>query len=473
MFFLFFGLHAQRIQYSQAVKVEKKANIMEIAGKNDGGIYVIKKSYRNEQRNIVIERYTDNLKRLSSKEFLTGKNDFYALLKTSSAGLNLFYAFFNKEKNEYQLKVKKLDFNLTASNEDSILFKIPANSVSERFLQVFTQKNDPDILFTYTMQNNDIPFEFNYLMVDSNLQIINSGSFGLSMENKYDIQDAAFNRDHIALIIKEDVKRKTNRLGIHYHILDFNTSENAALMTDLYNDTMTVTEGLLRMDIKNNHLIFAGLYASHDSSYSKGYFIWKRELSSHTTFSKLNPFAKSLVDEMSGKISKVDGIYNLRTGDIILREDGGVVLTCEEFLETREVVFDMNVGSPISQSNYRYYYYYNNLLILSINPNSELDWHIVTKKDQISINDQGLYSSYLLAVLGDRIYYVYNDLARKNWSLNAFKVTPNGVSVNDVLIKSQDYEGRLIPQQGHQIDYNSILIPAYNHSGMLLLKISF
>ena len=102
-----------------------------------------------------------------------------------------------------------------------------------------------------------------------------------------------------------------------------------------------------------------------------------------------------------------------------------------------------------------------------------MDWHTVTKKDQISINDQGLYSSYLLAVLGDRIYYVYNDLARKNWSLNAFRLTPNGVSVNDVLIKSQDYEGRLIPQQGSQIDYNTILIPGFNHSGMLLLKISF
>jgi hypothetical protein len=475
VFFLSSGTAAaQSVQWSSPQKLEHRDLITEVAGQNSRGIFIIKKSYREQQRDIIIERYADNLRRMAGKSFLTGRNDYYADLVVGEENIDLFFASFNKASKSYDVKVRRLDYNLNAPYGDSILFSMPSNSVNERFLQLFRQKGSSDLLFVFTREDKDNPSVFNYLLLDSNLSLVKWGVFNLHLDNEFDMKDAVFTKDKFAMVIKENVKRKVSRFGYRLYIYNGLFGNSEPVPTPLFDDSNTVTDGLLKADFKNNAFVFSGIYSSGDSSFAKGYCLWRLPLLHSSPTLNMQPFASEVVDEMSGKVTKVKGIQNLRAGDIILREDGGVVITFEEFLENREAVFDMSIGSsPVPQSNYRYYYYYDNLLMLSIDTAARLSWHAIGRKDQVSINDQGVYSSYLQSILPGKVYYIFNDLSRKNWSLNLYELNADGSVHNSVLVKSQDYNYRLIPQQGRQVSWNTTIIPAYGRDGLILMKITF
>jgi hypothetical protein len=154
------------------------------------------------------------------------------------------------------------------------------------------------------------------------------------------------------------------------------------------------------------------------------------------------------------------------------RGDGGMILTSEEYQETRESVTDVNAYGVV-QPNVRNFYYYQNLLVLSISPQGSIDWHTVIRKDQVTVNDNGTYSSYIMCVTPDKILYVYNDLSRKNWTLNVTEVDEKGVASNSILVRPQNYDGRMVPQYGDQISYNQFLVPGITARGIVLMKVTF
>jgi predicted PurR-regulated permease PerM len=113
------------------------------------------------------------------------------------------------------------------------------------------------------------------------------------------------------------------------------------------------------------------------------------------------------------------------------------------------------------------------VLVLSVGANGEADWHSTIHKDQISVNDNGLYSSYLLSVLPDRLVYIYNDLSRKDWNLTMTQINSKGEVKNDILVRGAEIDGHLIPQYGDQVAYNELLIPCQDRRGQLLLRVNF
>jgi hypothetical protein len=219
-------------------------------------------------------------------------------------------------------------------------------------------------------------------------------------------------------------------------------------------------------------MVFAGLYSRHDSSYVKGFYFWKCDLSSKGIAEKYSRLSRDIITEMAGKRNKIQGIFNLRAGDLTLRGDGGFILSTEEYQETHENVTDVNAYG-VAQPNVRNFYYYQNLLVLSVNPLGTIDWHCVIRKDQITVNDNGTFSSYLLTVMPDRVIYVFNDLSRKNWNLSYTEINEKGVSANGILVKPQDYDGRLVPQYGDQVSYNEFIVPGITPRGIVLLKVSY
>jgi hypothetical protein len=183
-----------------------------------------------------------------------------------------------------------------------------------------------------------------------------------------------------------------------------------------------------------------------------------------------HPFPAAVIGDMAGKTARIQGLHNLRVGDILFRKDGGVILTCEEYQETREAVADVTMYG-ISQNNFRYYYYFQNILLLSLNHNGSIQWHSVLHKDQVSVNDDGMFSSYALAAMADKLVYIYNDQSRKSWNLSLYEVNADGTASNRIVIRAQEYEARLMPQYGTQLSYNEVVIPGVDRRGQVLLKL--
>jgi hypothetical protein len=458
------GLRAQDVQWSAPAKLSDKISA-EVIGKNKDGNFIIKKPI-GTSRNILIERYDDDMHVEKSRSFFSKKDEYYAQAVLTKDLIQLFWVFHDQEKKELQVRLQYIDFKLEQVGKDSLLFSFPDGEFNEKYLQVFKPVSSPATLFIYTDQSVEIPSRFNYYVIDTASMRLQSGSFNVDIHTKYDIDDAAFLDDRIVMLVREEVKKKQAKQGFKYTLCYGTLGQGTLTQTSLLNDSLGVMDGRLKTDFLNRDIVFAGLYELKDSGYAKGYSLWHIGTGKWENY----PFPRDVIADMAGKTTRIQGLFNLRVGDILLRKDGGFIITCEEYQETREAIQDMTMYG-VTQNNFRYYYYFQNMLLLSVNPDRTVQWHNILRKDQVSVNDDGIYSSYALATMADKLVYVYNDLSRKSWNLSLYEVNGDGHVNNRILIRAQDYDARLMPQYGGQLSYNELLIPGIERRGQVLLKV--
>lgn len=453
-------------------KVNGRAFITECIGANSEGLFLIKKNTRNQDRDIMVEHYSDDLHKVINKVFANHRNEFFLNMVLDSAGLRMFYAQENSNNKQVDIRLRNINFNLTEYGTDTTLFSFPGANPEQALIFVYKLKLNPNILITYTSDLSENPASYGYVLLDQNYARLNSGAMNLGAQNHLNIEQVTFTHDQACFLMREDGVSKIVKQGYRFYVYQLRFVDSSLVKIPLYDEKYTVTEGLLKTDFKNNNIVFAGLFSNLDSSYVKGYCVWKYNLVSNSESIQFTPFPPDIVTEMEGRRIKVQGIFNLRVGDLDFRADGGIILSSEDYQETHENVSDFNAYG-VSQPNVRNYYYYENLLVLSINPADGLDWHTVVRKDQVSVNDNGTFSSYMLAVLSDRLVYVYNDLTRKNWNLSVAEVNEKGNQESKILVRPQNYDGRLVPQYGYQISYNQFMIPELTPRGIVILKVTY
>ncbi len=462
----------QKLQWSMPQKVSQRAFITECLGSNASGLFIIKKNSRNQDRDIMLERYSSDMHHIINKVIAGHRNEYYLNLILDTGGIRMFYAQIDFEKKRVNVRLRNINFNLVEYGKDTTLFSFSGTNPAAALISVYKLKMSPYVFITYTVDPAEFPASYNYVMLDENYARIYGGSINLGAQNHLTIEQATFTHNQAAFLVRDDAGTKVLKQGYRFFVYQLKFSDSSLARAALFNDNYTVTEGILKTDFKNNNIVFAGLFANLDSSYVKGYCVFKDNLTTGTETIDFKPFPADIVSEMEGRRIKIQGIFNLRAGDLDFRADGGVILSNEEYQETHESVSDFNAYG-VAQPSVRNYYYYENLLVLSINPNSNLDWHTVLRKDQVSVNDNGTFSSYLLAVMPDRLVYVYNDLTRKNWNLSVAKIDEKGQIENEILVKPQNFDGRMIPQYGYQISYNQFIVPELTPRGIIILKVTY
>jgi hypothetical protein len=462
----------QEVSWSTPVKGTDKVIFIETLGSNGNGIYLVKKP-EGATRNISLERYDAGMRLSKSKALFAKKDEYYAQAVLTGTEIQLYWVLHDRTKKEIEVYVRALDFDLDDKSEDSLLFSFPDGEYNEKYLQVYKPRMAPHVLFIYTNQSIEIPSQFHYYVMDTTRMRLHSGIFNIDIPTKYDIEEAVFIGDRVAMLVEQEIKKKLGKEEYQYVVWHGKVGDDALSPVKFYDDSVTVTDGKLRADYANGNIVFAGLYEMKDSGFAKGTVIWNLNTTepSRGTLQKRS-FSASVIADMAGKNARTFGLHNLRVGDVFLRKDGGLILTCEEYRETREAVADMAMYG-ISQNNFRYYYYFENILAMSINPDGSMHWHSVLRKDQVSVNDDGMFSSYAAAIMGDRIVYLYNDLSRKTWNLSLLEVRADGSSRTDILIRAQEYDARLMPQYGSQSSYNELIIPAVEKRGQILMKVKF
>ncbi len=124
-------------------------------------------------------------------------------------------------------------------------------------------------------------------------------------------------------------------------------------------------------------------------------------------------------------IGKAVALYDYSLDELILRSDGGAVLVAEQFFIEQDFRRDYAFNGfypytfdPFFYSrNYvrqqtDYYYHYNDILVVNIRPDGTMEWAARVPKHQETRNDGGFHSSYVLSIVRDKLYFVYNDNPR-------------------------------------------------------------
>jgi hypothetical protein len=189
-------------------------------------------------------------------------------------------------------------------------------------------------------------------------------------------------------------------------------------------------------------LVFSGFYSEKGVSSMKG-----------TCFFKINPRTKDMtsvstrefdfnfltenLSQRSKEKAKEAANTNDKTKEaelpsfsldkLILRSDGGALLVAEQYFIEEQLQnnrfnsFGFGGGfydpfyDPWSFRNNGFnrqrdfYYNYNDIIVVNIRPDGEIAWAARIPKSQMSRNDGGIYSSYSMSIVADKLFFIYNE----------------------------------------------------------------
>jgi len=109
-------------------------------------------------------------------------------------------------------------------------------------------------------------------------------------------------------------------------------------------------------------------------------------------------------------------LYNYIMRDATIMADGSIIGTMEQYyVEVRTT----SNGQP-GQTTNTYYYYYNDIIAYKIDTEGDFEWIEKVRKNQISTNDGGPYSSYESFIDNGKLYFIFNDNVKNYDSEGAF-----------------------------------------------------
>lgn len=174
----------------------------------------------------------------------------------------------------------------------------------------------------------------------------------------------------------------------------------------------------------DDRLAIGGFY-SNDIYFSVGgtfYFTldtddWSVATTSMQPFDRefLRSFGNSRMDEGGREL------YNYYFDHLIMGDDGSVILVAEQYYMDQRWFMDPGTG----RQTISYSYNYNDIIAVSIDSAGGINWSRRVPKKQVTINDNGPYSSYALSNGLDGLNLVFNDNPR-NYEI----ISPDGILEN-------------------------------------------
>ena len=332
-------------------------------------------------------------------------------------------------------------------------------------LKVFS-RNDMELLWQkdYKLPYSDKLYHFENLRVDNNGDV---HMLGILFNEK----------------VKFVQKKKPNYA---YHLITF--SEKGKSVNDqeikLTDKFITDLQFTIR---KNGEISCAGFYSDQGTYSIKGTFYLRMDPktsevkgSSYKEFDTdfiLMGLSAKQVEKKKKKIEKKDEkpeLYKYKLDEIILRDDGGLVLIAEQYFV--QVVTRTSTVNGRTTTTTTYHYYYNDIIVVNINPEGDIEWSRKIPKYQHTINDGGQYSGYVSMVVDDRIYFVYNDNPKNGYldkkgepnrfSYRRFKETDvvivevsiDGFKKKSILIQTEKRSMMVNPRMSSQISENDLLM---------------
>jgi hypothetical protein len=160
----------------------------------------------------------------------------------------------------------------------------------------------------------------------------------------------------------------------------------------------------------DGHIVCGGFYSQEGTFSIKGtYFMLIDAANGQVIRKGTKAFEPDFLELFmsEGKAEKGKELFEYDLDNIIPRSDGGALLLAEQYYVTvRTYTSTMN---GITSTRTTSYYHYNSVIAVNVNPDMSIAWATKIPKQQVTTDDGGYFSSYEDAVVGDKIFLVFND----------------------------------------------------------------
>lgn len=389
------------------VRIEKNNYILEFIDMN----MVTKKSFE-----IPDDLEYKEKKRRIVRFFMAGEN-IYMITTQTATKENIMYYFIESFNTS----------TLALNNDMKILSQFSYEKKRDTYGAINVSVADDKkhfMVYTNTPDEKGEDETFNVKMMDASLNIKWEKEFKLPyMASLFSISrmyiDSKANLYFLGTLGKE--KRASKRsAGSNYttHVIAVLNSGQDIEDLELKLDTKFISDCQITV-AGNGDIIAAGFYSEIGSQTLKGSFYMSVDSKTRQVkSSNLKEFSfelltENMTEKQAKKAEKAKDkgknleLYEYDIRQLIADKDGSVTMVAEQYYVKKVTTTSYSNGRTTTTTTY--YYYYNDILVVRINPEGEIQWNCKIPKRQVSTNDGGLYSSYVMTKVDKTLYFIFND----------------------------------------------------------------
>lgn len=489
IFLLFFFpalVSGQQVKWSQPLQDNKKFPYLKILGEDDNeNIFVLKSNlsldnsrenagFRN--RSYLLQYFSPDLALLWEKDLKTSYEDGRITdIRLVNGKLITTSYFYEKKNKSYYFYSQYLGKDANWLGKPVLVDSLIATSLDENNKPGLINSLDQNLLaFSYRKVSKDDKIQsLNVVVLDTNLAAKYSKEILIPISTQLFVQQEVVltnSGSFLLLGTRYTTEKKIKEPNqSYYELYGYNYLQDKFVHAVVKDDTKFLTEASIIPDNLNKSYVVAGFYSEKTMYSTAGIFYYTLAEDSLIDRQVVHaPFSQAYLQKFMGDQKENRELVNYTIDRLIVRKDGGVALIAESMYKTSRSYFDYYMQSYISHV----YYHYGNVMVLSVNPDGSFLWNNVITKDQNSVDDGGLFSSYFCAVTGGKLAVVYNKFADENSSVLLTFINSNGNQQTEVLFNELE-KVSIAAQSARQIDEETIVLPAFRQNKFYLIRINF
>lgn len=490
------------IKWGNEIKASRKTTLSDIVGYDENNFYAIRIEYKGfigPSENLTIDSYDSNANQIQSIDLELGdgrnEKDYEEIVHLDNK-LYLFSSIQDKKSKKNMLFVQSIDkTSLLPNTEQKKIAEIDYTGNSRRNSggYDFQISRDKSKLLIYY----NLPYEkgekekFGFKVFDKSLNLLWTKNITLPYNDElFEVERYVVDNKGdvylLGMVFKDKRRKKRNgEPNYQYSILSY---KNNGAKEDEYPVNLQGSF-LTDMNIQiadNQDIICAGFYSEKGTFSIKGsYFL---SIDSQTKEIKSKSFKEFAIEVMLESLSekkqkklekkiekgKEVELYDYDLDNLVLRDDGGALLVAEQYyISTYTTTTTVN---GVTTTTTTFVYHYNDIIVINMNPQGQIEWTKTIPKRQITSNDRGFYSSYVMSVVKDKLYFVFNDnpknliekitdskkvyrySGQKESVVALVEIDGKGNLTKDMLFKSADAEVIVRPKVCEQVSDNELII---------------
>ncbi len=407
-----------QVLWGQKTKATPRTSLHRVVGQDSDGLYITKfnaHSWYGHFHSYLLEHYDHQMNLKASQgiplDFTEGKRELAFVLYIKQQ-LYIFTAAYDKAHSNMRLYVQEADMDSMKAGASRLIAEAAVPQKLQHHKISFGHTFSPDssaLLVYHTLPSAAKQTDAAALYVfDQHVrpvwqQQVSFPDLHVSVDWVAPVIDNNF---QVYMLTQTNNKQQTQKAE-RYQLLHYQHQGDVLHRYSLLTDEHYIKDARLVVSDKHQ-VICAGFYADRLKGNIAGSF--------HTTISSAMYQATPVVfqpleirhfaEHTKGDRQRVPKLKNYVLKDIVLRTSGGIALVAEQV--ERTVITDVLSGlfhaGPSGYCNAC-----GNILLADIGRDGELHWAQQIYKHQPSVNNSGLFSSYALLVVEDKLCFIFND----------------------------------------------------------------
>ncbi len=488
-----FTTHAQRIVYSEPNRDDVRQTNFEIIGRYNSNVLV----YKNLRNVHAISLYNTEMKEAKRLEL-----DYMPDRVTSVE----FIAYPTYSWMIYQYQRKSIVYCMAAKigadgNKIGEAIQLDTTDISynssNKLYSVINSEDKQRVMILKVNNRNERKYLFKTLLFDKDLNMLRISRLELPMTDRNDIL-TEFSLDNEGHLIFGHGDRTSNDQNIiKFELVQKQAQADSFAIKPIKLDKISLDEVKIKADNVNGRYVLTSFYYKTKRNIIEGIFHseWNKATDTETNNMAI-PLGEEIREEARGENNVKNAFNEYYLQQIVLRKDGGFVITAENLYTTSR-----GSNNPFNRWNYfsqpyfsaaDYYYFggsgwgypYNrwgnsftrfnadNVVVLSFDKNGKLQWSNVIHKSQF--DDEGEATiSYTTVNTGDAVRFLYNDFEKRDPIMAVQTIGPEGQIIRNPTLKNLGQGYTFLPRYAKQIGQKQVIIPCLYRNYLTFSKIEF